>query len=219
MSGDLSGNLIVAGDILTLKLNDLVLTAKVPRGACGPPGRDGMNIKGDKGDQGPQGEAGRDGRDSFVPGPQGEPGPLGPPGGVPRICIGSVVVGENASATISRETDMLYMLNLVIPRGLKGEVGDKGKDGSHGNHELINYNSFGNNPRFMEEMISSHFLADGVLNLPELTLAQSGKWFSAKTLNQLTVTGCVEGDVILKKNESGKFVVVPYNGEFRFTKF
>jgi hypothetical protein len=219
MSGDLSGNLTVAGDILTLKLNDLVLNAKVPRGACGPPGRDGMNIKGDKGDQGPQGESGRDGRDSCIAGPQGEPGPLGPPGGVPRISIGNVVVGECASATISRETDMLYTLNLVVPRGLKGEVGDKGKDGNHGNHELITYYSFGNNPRFMEEMISSYFIGDGVLGLPELTNNESGKWFVAKTLNQLTVCNCVEGDVILKKNESGKFVVVPFNGCYRFTKF
>lgn len=219
MSGDLSGNLIVAGDILTLKLNDLVLNAKVPRGASGPPGRDGMNIKGDKGEQGPQGESGRDGRDSSVPGPRGEGGPMGPPGGVPKICIGTVVVGECASATISRETDMLYSLNLVIPRGLKGEAGDKGKDGVNGNHEQITYNSFGNNPRFMDEMISSHFIADGILNVPELTINDTGRWFAAKTLNQLTVSGCVEGAVVLNKNEGGKFVVVPYGGSFRFTRF
>ena len=116
-------SLICAGDILTLQMNDLTLNCKIPRGPPGPPGRDGMNIKGDKGDQGVPGDAGRDGRDSTVPGPVGDCGALGPPGPVPVIRMGSIVVGEEASGVISRESDLLYTLNLVIPRGLKGEAG------------------------------------------------------------------------------------------------
>ena len=212
-------SLICAGDILTLQMNDLTLNCKIPRGPPGPPGRDGMNIKGDKGDQGVPGDAGRDGRDSTVPGPVGDCGALGPPGPVPVIRMGSIVVGEEASGVISRESDMLYTLNLVIPRGLKGEAGPKGKDGKNGDHEKVTYNSFGNNPRFSNEMLASHFLADGDILLPVLSEAELASWFHVKTLNRLCFGGLIEDFVVLLKNESAKFVCVPYNGEYKFTRF
>ena len=212
-------SLICAGDILTLQMNDLTLNCKIPRGPPGPPGRDGMNIKGDKGDQGVPGDAGRDGRDSTVPGPVGDCGALGPPGPVPVLRMGSIVVGEETSGVISRESDMLYTLNLVIPRGLKGEAGPKGKDGKNGDHEKVTYNSFGNNPRFSNEMLASHFLADGDILLPVLSEAEMSSWFHVKTLNRLCIGGLIEDFVVLLKNESAKFVCVPYNGEYKFTRF
>jgi hypothetical protein len=178
-----------------------------------------MNIKGDKGDQGVPGDAGRDGRDSVVPGPTGNQGVMGPPGPVPIIRMGSVVVGEEPSGVISREAEGLYTLNLVIPRGLKGEAGPKGKDGRHGTHEKVQYNSFGNNPRFTNDMLSTHFLADGDMRLPALAEDDMSSWFHVKTLTRLCVSGLVEGFVVLEKNESAKFVCVPYLGEYLFTRF
>jgi len=211
--------LICAGDVLTLQINDTTLNCKIPRGPPGPPGRDGMNIKGDKGDQGVPGDAGRDGRDSVIPGPQGDCGALGPPGPVPVIRMGSVVTGEQASGVISRESDLLYTLNLVIPRGLRGEQGPKGKDGKNGDHEKITYNSFGHNPRFCNEMLASHFLADGDIQLPTLQEADMSSWFHVKTLNRLCVGGLIEDFVVLERNQAAKFVCVPYNGEYKFTRF
>jgi hypothetical protein len=212
-------SLTCAGDVLSLVLNDVTLNCKIPRGPAGPPGRDGMNIKGDKGDQGVPGDAGRDGRDSVVPGPTGNQGVMGPPGPVPIIRMGSVVVGEEPSGVISREAEGLYTLNLVIPRGLKGEAGPKGKDGRHGTHEKVQYNSFGNNPRFTNDMLSTHFLADGDMRLPALAEDDMSSWFHVKTLTRLCVSGLVEGFVVLEKNESAKFVCVPYLGEYLFTRF
>jgi len=217
MSEDAS--LSCAGDILTLSMNGLNLNCKIPRGPPGPPGRDGLTIKGDKGEQGVPGDAGRDGRDSVVPGPRGEVGCMGPPGSVPAIRMGSIVTGEEPSAVISRESDMLYTLNLVVPRGLKGESGPKGKDGKNGEHEKVYYNSFGNNPRFTNEMMACHFIGDGDMMVPALTEADMSSWFVAKTFNRFSINGLVEGFVELKKNESARFVCVPYNGEYRFTKF
>ena len=212
-------SLICAGDILTLQLNDVTLNCKIPRGPAGPPGRDGMNIKGDKGDQGVPGDTGRDGRDSSVPGPVGDCGALGPPGPVPVVRMGSIVVGEQASGNISRDSDLIYTLNLVIPRGLKGEAGPKGKDGKNGDHEKVTYNSFGNNPRFSNEMLASYFLADGDIALPVLSEAEMASWFHVKTMNRLCIGGLIEDYVVLNKNESAKFVCVPYNGEYKFTRF
>ena len=209
-----------AGDVLTLQLDEeTTLKCRVPRGPPGPPGRDGMNIRGDKGEQGVPGDAGRDGRDSVVPGPKGDIGAPGPPGPVPVLRLGTIVVGEEASGVISRESDMLYTLNLVIPRGLKGEQGLKGKDGKHGTHEKVQYNSFGNNPRFTTDMLATHFLADGDMQMPVLTEADLGSWICVKTLSRLCIGGLIEDYVVLTRNESAKFVCVPYNGEFKFTRF
>ena len=219
MSGDLSGNLTVVGDLLTLKLNELVLNARVPRGPVGPPGRDGINIKGDKGDQGVAGEPGRDGRDSVVPGPIGDQGAPGPPGPACILRMGNIVTGELPSAVISKDTNNEYQLNLVVPRGLKGEQGNPGKDGKNGCHEVVTYNSFGNSPRFQAEMLASHFLADGDIVCPEMTEADVGKWFCVKTLSQISINNLVEEQVILKKNEAGKFIAVPYMSKVLFTRF
>jgi hypothetical protein len=68
-------------------------------------------------------------------------------------------------------------------------------------------------------MLASHFLADGDIHLPALTEADMSSWFHVKTLNLLRVDGLVEDVVILERNQSAKFVCVPYNGEFRFTRF
>jgi hypothetical protein len=144
---------------------------------------------------------------------------MGAPGLPPVLRIGSVVTGEQASGVISRESDMLYTLNLVIPRGLKGEAGAKGKDGKPGDHEKVSYNSFGNNPRFCNEMFATHFLADGDIKLPTLSETEMASWFHVKTLNRLCISGCIEDYVVLNKNESAKFVCVPYNGEYKFTRF
>jgi len=216
---ELKGNLICAGDILSLTLNELELNCKMPRGPPGPPGRDGLTIKGDKGEQGVPGEPGRDGRDSVVPGPKGDIGCMGPPGPIPILTMGQIVTGEQASAVISRDSELSYSLNLVVPRGLKGETGDKGKNGKDGTHEVVTYNCFGNNPRFMNEMLATHFVADGDINLPVMTEADLGSWFCVKTFNRLCIAGLIEGYVVLDKNDCGKFIVVPYQGEYKFTKF
>jgi hypothetical protein len=216
---DLTGTLVCAGEVMTLKLNDLTLACKLPRGDRGPPGRDGMNIKGDKGDKGDIGDAGRDGRDSVVPGPKGDTGAVGGPGAVPNLRVGRVVVGEDASATVTMENPLLYSINLVIPRGHTGKDGPGGRDGKHGNHEYIQFNSFGNNPSYTREMLDSYFFADGNLALPEMKEDDCGKWFCCKTLHTFAVSGCVEGAVTLNKNDSGKFVVIPYSNKFMFTKF
>jgi hypothetical protein len=144
---------------------------------------------------------------------------MGVPGPMPVLRLGSVVTGEESSAFISRESDLLYTLSLVIPRGLKGETGAKGKDGKPGDHEKIYYNSFGNNPRFTNDMLSCHFMADGDILLPSLTEAEMSSWFCVKTMNRLCIGGLVEDWVTLERNQSAKFVCVPYNGEFKFTRF
>jgi hypothetical protein len=211
--------LVCAGEILTLTLDELTLKCKIPRGPQGAPGRDGLTIKGDIGPQGVPGDAGRDGRDSLIPGPQGNIGAPGPPGPVPALRIGAVVTGEESSATISRESDMLYTLNLVLPRGLPGTCGPKGKDGKHGSHESVSFNSYGNNPRFLTDMMSTHFIADGDMQCPLMAESDMNSWFCCKTLNRFVLSGLVEGEVVLDKNQSGKFVCVPYQGEFKFTRF
>lgn len=67
------------------------------------------NLKGEKGEQGIQGEKGE----------QGEKG-------VPNsLRIGTVEAGETANATITGESPE-QLLNLVLPRGEKGENGDDG---------------------------------------------------------------------------------------------
>ena len=219
MSADAEARLSCAGDILTLEMSGLVLNTKIPRGPAGPPGRDGLTIKGDKGDQGVPGEPGRDGRDSVIPGPTGDMGVMGPPGPVPVLRLGSIVVGEEPSGNISRDSDMLYTLNMVIPRGLKGEPGPKGKDGRHGSHEKVQYNSYGSNPRFTNDMLSTHFVGDGYMLCPVLTEADEASWFCAKTFSRFSISGLIEGHHELQKNESARFICIPYQGEFKFTKF
>jgi hypothetical protein len=126
-----------------------------PRGERGIPGLNGKEGSvGATGDRGPagigiRGEKGEPGKDSTVPGPRGETGAsiVGPPGptgatgpastvpgprgetGAPgrdaQISIGKVSVGDNAAASIRVENGIHY-LDLVLPRGTKGDVGPAG---------------------------------------------------------------------------------------------
>ena len=72
----------------------------------------GGNIQGPAGEKGEQGE-------------QGEPGPSN------VLKIGTVTSGETASATISGNSPS-QTLNLVLPKGDKGEKGDTGPQGIQG---------------------------------------------------------------------------------------
>jgi hypothetical protein len=216
---ELKGSLSVQGDVLALELNDLKLVCALPRGPIGPAGRDGMSIRGDKGEVGEKGDPGRDGRDSVIPGPKGDVGAQGGIGKCPVLRMGNVKHGDDPDAIISRDSDELYTLHLTLPRGQAGPQGFAGRDGKHGTHEKITYNCFGTNPMWAVEMFSCHFIADGCLTLPYCNEEDCGKWFMVKTLTQLSLSGLVEGVVCLNKNEGGKFVVVPYNGQYLFTRF
>lgn len=80
-----------------------------------------LNLVLPKGDQGPQG----------VAGPKGEQGSTGPAN---TLSIGSVVKGDNASASITGEAPN-QTLNLVLPKGDQGAKGDKG-DAGQGYNDL-----------------------------------------------------------------------------------
>ena len=216
---DLSGSLVCNADVLTLALNNLKLVSKLPKGDRGAPGRDGMNIKGDTGVQGLPGLPGLPGRDSTIVGPKGDEGRQGGVGPAPGLRIGTVLHGDTASVILSKDSDLMYSLNFVLPKGQEGRQGIGGRDGKHGNHEYIDTNSFGNNPRYTSQMLAKYFFADGVLPLPELSDSDCGSWFHVKTLTVLAVSGLVEGSVTLEKNESAKFVAVPYNGKILFSRF
>ncbi|SRR6266568_197458 len=75
----------------------------------GPTGASGATVVGPKGDPGIDGKSiqsppGRDGRDA-------------------KIVIGSVVAGDIASASLHDDGDGTFILDLVLPRGEKGETG------------------------------------------------------------------------------------------------
>ena len=80
-----------------------------------------LNLVLPKGDQGPQGN----------PGPKGDQGSTGPAN---TLSIGSVVKGDNASASITGEAPN-QTLNLVLPKGDQGAKGDKG-DAGQGYNDL-----------------------------------------------------------------------------------
>lgn len=114
-------NINILDESITIELQDkedfvLELNEQGPQGATGPQGPQG--IQGEKGDKG---DAGRDGID-------GEPGPAN------TLSIGTVVKGTVASATITGDSPN-QTLNLVLPKGDKGdrgEVGPKGEQGIQG---------------------------------------------------------------------------------------
>lgn len=62
-----------------------------------------------------------------LPGPTGDPGAVGV---TPNITIGSVLTGDEASVTISG-TPTSPILNLTLPRGLRGEPGTNGVSCTH----------------------------------------------------------------------------------------
>ena len=86
-----------------------------------------MNLvlpQGPQGVQGPQGETGPKG-DTGAQGPQGVQGPKGDTGPANVLTIGTVGSGSTASATITG-TSPSQVLNLVLPKGDKGDPGSGG---------------------------------------------------------------------------------------------
>jgi hypothetical protein len=83
--------------------------------------------KGDTGEQGPIGETGLKGDT----GAQGEQGIQGVPGPANTLSIGTVVGGAAAAATITGEAPV-QQLNLVLPKGDKGDTDEQGLTGETG---------------------------------------------------------------------------------------
>ena len=107
------------------------------QGPTGPQGPQGL--KGDKGDTGAQGIQGLQGPkgDTGPQGPQGIQGPTGPrgiqgergpSGPANTLSIGTVEKGADAEATITG-TAPNQTLNLVLPKGDKGDSGQAGAQG------------------------------------------------------------------------------------------
>lgn len=207
----------VAGDVLTLTLGDTARKVKLPRGERGPPGRDGISIKGDQGDKGEQGRDGLPGRDSIVPGPKGDRGEQGCLGQTPEFSIGQVTTGD-VPAVILGGTPEKPILNFVIPRGERGFTGQPGRHGKDGSHEFVQLQYYGHSPRFCNDFISGHVICDGVVDLPEMKESDVGSWTWIKTMSDVAVNGLVEQNVRYSKG-ARKFVVIPYNGKFLFTAF
>ena len=207
----------VAGDVLTLTLGESSRKVKLPRGERGASGRDGISIKGDQGEKGEQGRDGLPGRDSTVPGVKGDKGDPGKTGELPIITIGQVLTGEQASVILggTREEPIL---NFVLPRGDRGFAGQPGKNGKDGSHEYIQLQYLGHSPRYTNDFISSHVLADGQIELPEMTESDIGSWTYIKTFTDVSVSGLVEEVVRISKGAK-KFVVIAYAGKFKFTAF
>lgn len=208
----------VLGDVLELVIGDKSAKVKIPKGERGPAGRDGISIRGEKGEKGERGEAGRD---STVAGPQGEKGEKGDCGDrglMPVISVGTVVAGE-APAVIMSGTPEKPILNFVIPRGERGMSGPRGLDGKHGSHEYIDVLCMGNSPRFSDEMLGRYVIVDGVIEMPEMTESDIGRWVHFKTFMDLSVSGLVEAPLTLSKGETARLVVIAYGGGFKFTKF
>jgi hypothetical protein len=207
----------IAGDVLTLTLGETSRKVKLPRGERGVAGRDGISIKGDQGEKGETGRDGQAGRDSMVAGPKGDKGDAGKTGELPIITIGQVVTGDVASVILggSREEPVL---NFVLPRGDRGFAGQAGKSGKDGSHEYIQLAYMGHSPRYTNDFISAHVLADGQIELPEMQESDIGSWTWIKTFTEVAVTGLVEEVVRINKS-ARKFVVISYGGKFKFTAF
>ena len=207
----------VAGDVLTLTLGETSRKVKLPRGERGVAGRDGISIKGDQGEKGEQGRDGQPGRDSMVKGDKGDKGDAGRTGDMPILTIDQVITGEQASVILggTREEPVL---NFVLPRGDRGFAGQPGRAGKDGSHEYIQLAYMGHSPRYTNDFISAHVLADGQIELPEMQESDVGAWTWIKTFTEVAVTGLVEEVVRINKG-SRKFVVIAYNGKFKFTAF
>ena len=207
----------VAGDVLTLQLGETSRKVKLPRGERGVAGRDGISIKGDQGEKGEMGRDGLAGRDSTVVGPTGPKGDCGKTGELPILTVGQVVTGDVASVILggSREEPVL---NFVLPRGDRGFAGQPGKNGKDGSHEYIQLAYMGHSPRYTNDFISAHVLADGQIELPEMQESDIGSWTWIKTFTEVSVTGLVEEVVRINKGAK-KFVVISYGGKFKFTAF
>ena len=101
-----------------------VLNFVLPKGDKGEQGVQG--IQGIQGLQGPQGEVG----------PKGEQGEAGATGPANTLTIGSVTKGDEAQASITGESPN-QVLNLVLPKGEKGDLGPKGKQGDKGDPNVL----------------------------------------------------------------------------------
>jgi hypothetical protein len=207
----------VAGDVLTLTLGETSRKVKLPRGERGAAGRDGISIKGDPGDKGEMGRDGLAGRDSVVAGPTGPKGDCGRTGDTPAISIGQVVTGEQASVILGG-TKEEPVLNFVLPRGERGFAGQPGRAGKDGSHEYIQLQYMGHSPRFTNDFLAAHVLADGLVELPEMQESDVGSWTCIKTFTEVAVSGLVEEVVKITKGAK-KFVVIAYGGKFKFTAF
>lgn len=207
----------VAADVLTLTLGETSRKVKLPRGERGAPGRDGISIKGDQGEKGEVGRDGQPGRDSTIAGPTGPKGDCGRTGDTPCLSVGQVITGDQASVILGGSKEE-PVLNFVLPRGERGFAGQPGRNGKDGSHEYIQLQYMGHSPRFNNDFISSHVLADGLIELPEMKESDIGSWTYIKTFTEVAVSGLVEEVVRLNKS-ARKFVVIAYDGKFKFTAF
>jgi len=209
----------VQGEVLTLTVADRSWKVKMPKGDKGPPGRDGISVRGEQGEQGPPGRDGLAGRDSMIPGPQGPQGDRGYTGQCPLITVGSCVTGDAGqppSCIISGPPER-PVLNFVLPRGERGVAGTRGQDGKDGRsdkHEIVYAGSF---PRYTEEFLGAYVIADGSLTLPPMADVQMGMWCYIKTFSSLQIDGLVEPMITLTK-EGAKFVVIHFGSEFKWTR-
>ena len=90
-------------------------------------------LKGDKGDKGDAGEKGDTGAKGDK-GDKGDTGATGANGVTPTLKVGSTTTGNagtNATVTMT-DSNNVYTLNFVIPKGEKGDTGAKGDAGAKG---------------------------------------------------------------------------------------
>ena len=90
-------------------------------------------LKGDKGDKGDTGEKGDTGAKGDK-GDKGDTGATGAKGVTPTLKVGSTTTGNAGTNAIVTMTDSnnVYTLNFVIPKGEKGDTGAKGEAGAKG---------------------------------------------------------------------------------------
>ena len=90
-------------------------------------------LKGDKGDKGDAGEKGDTGAKGDK-GDKGDTGATGAKGVTPTLKVGSTTTGNAGTNAIVTMTDSnnVYTLNFVIPKGEKGDTGAKGEAGVKG---------------------------------------------------------------------------------------
>ena len=90
-------------------------------------------LKGDKGDKGDAGEKGDTGAKGDK-GDKGDTGATGANGVTPTLKVGSTTTGNAGTNAIVTMTDSnnVYTLNFVIPKGEKGDTGAKGEAGVKG---------------------------------------------------------------------------------------
>ena len=90
-------------------------------------------LKGDKGDKGDAGEKGDTGAKGDK-GDKGDTGATGAKGVTPTLKVGSTTTGNAGTNAVVTMTDSnnVYTLNFVIPKGEKGDTGAKGEAGVKG---------------------------------------------------------------------------------------